>query len=383
MCLRVERPGSPCPSWTRGRPVRDDVVRYVCLMKLGPGRPIDNVDDVTAVFASGRGSFVEYMECVDVCKRAADWPSRHRAAELATAEALRGRWIRPPELIEAAQQVVNAILRRATTIEELELCAPDIRQWFVERDNYFRAKPDDQKQTIERFLFRISVDDALLAKDRGSLYRLVLLANAPEPEYRVKLSATLRNPFDRPDLAVEAATRALAKEPENVAALTTRGAARVDIDDLGEAGVDLDAALAIDGESSHALVARSRCHQYCGEASQSLEVAKKALAIDPANRFSLHRAMAAATAAGGREFFEQVRLGLACGSPVTDGPDPYLEVLAIEALVDGGDLDRAEAALVELEAEEWTRRSLPMHKVSKLRREIARQKRRRQGRLDL
>ncbi len=62
---------------------------------------------------------------------------------------------------------------------------------------------------------------------------------------------------------------------------------------------------------------------------------------------------------------------------------PNLEVLAVEALVDGGDLDRAEAALVELEAEEWTRRSLPMHKVSKLRREIARQKRRRQGRLDL
>ena len=62
-------------------------------------RPIDDLDDVRAVFASDRGSFSEYMDCVEVCKDLGDWSLRHQAAELATGEALRGRQIRPPELI--------------------------------------------------------------------------------------------------------------------------------------------------------------------------------------------------------------------------------------------------------------------------------------------
>ena len=199
------------------------------------GRPIDDLEDVRAVFVSGHGSFWEYMDCVEVCKDLGDWPLRHQAAELATGEALRGRGIPPPALIEAAQQVVNAILRNAMTIEELEPCVPDAREWFTEHDHYFRARPDDRGQSISRFLDAVHVDGQATATDRKSLYRLVLLANDPDPQSRVRLSSTLRSPFDRSDLAIEAATRALDQKPLDIAALTTRGAAHVDVDELAAA----------------------------------------------------------------------------------------------------------------------------------------------------
>ena len=345
------------------------------------GRPIDDLDDVRAVFASGRGSFWEYMDCVEVCKDLGDWPLRHQAAELATGEALRGRGIPPPALIEAAQQVVNAILRNAMTIEELEPCVPDAREWFTEHDHYFRARPDDRGQSISRFLDAVHVDGQATATDRKSLYRLVLLANDPDPQSRVRLSSTLRSPFDRSDLAIEAATRALDQEPLNVFALTTRGAAHVDVDELAAAEVDLDAALSIDGDDAPAHVARSRCHQSCGEAAKALQVVKRALDLDPENRFAKSRAMAAAIFAGDEEFFKEVRQSLGSGMPNEGTSDPFVELLAIEAILEGGKIERAEAALTELENR--NPRGLSTTRVRKLRRNIVTQKRRQQGRLSL
>ena len=244
------------------------------------------------------------MDCVEVCKDLGDWPLRHQAAELATGEALRGRGIPPPALIEAAQQVVNAILRNAMTIEELEPCVPDAREWFTEHDHYFRARPADRGQSISRFLDAVHVDGQRAAVDRESLFRLVLLANDPDPESQVRLSSVLRAPFERSDLAIDAATRALDQKPLDIAALTTRGAAYVDVDELASAEADLDAALSINGDDRYALVARSRCHQSCGEAVKALEVVKRALNFDPGNRFAQTRAMAAAVFAGDEEFFE-------------------------------------------------------------------------------
>ncbi len=345
------------------------------------GRPIDDLEDVRAVFVSGHGSFWEYMDCVEVCKDFGDWSLRHQAAERATGEALRGRRIDPPALIEAAQQVVNAILRNATTIEELEPCVHDVREWFTEHDRHFRARTDDRKQSISRFLDAVHVDGQATATDYQSLYRLVLLANDPEPESRVRLSSTLRSPFDRPDLAIEAATRALDQKPLDIAALTTRGAAHVDVDELASAEADLDAALSINGDDRYALVARSRCHQSCGEAVKALEVVKRALNFDPGNRFAQTRAMAAAVFAGDEEFFEEVRQSLASATPNASTSDSFVELLAIEAILEGGDIERAEAALAELENRNL--RGLPITRARKLRRTIVTQKRRRQGRLDL
>ena len=321
------------------------------------------------------------MDCVAVCKDFGDWRLRHQAAELATDEALRGRWTHPAQLIEAAQQIVNAILRKATRIEELQSYVPEVREWFTAYDHHFRARPDDQEQGISRFLDRIHVDGQTAAVERESLFRLVLLANDPDPESQVRLSSVLRQPFERSDLAIDAATRALDQEPINKYALTTRGAAYIDVDELPSAASDLDAALSIDGDNAHALVSRSRCHQNCGEVAKSLEVVKRALTVDPEDRITQKRAMAAAIFAGDEEFFEQVRQSLASATPNKGMSDAFVEILAIEAILEGGDIERAEAALTELENR--NPRGLPTTRAGKLRRLIATQKRRRQGRLDL
>ena len=78
---------------------------------------------------------------------------------------------------------------------------------------------------------------------------------------------------------------------------------------------------------------------------------------------------------------EEVRQGLDSGTPKDGKSDPFVELLAIEAIFEGGDIERAEAALAELENR--NSRGLPITRVRKLRRAIATQKRRRQGRLDL
>ena len=351
-------------------------------MPAGPHRPIDNVHDVRAIFDSGRASFHEYMDCVEVAKHAGDWQLRHQAAELATAEALGWRRSRPPNLLEAAQQVVNSFLSRATNIEELERHVFATRQWFTERDHQFRGQRDDRNRSIDRFLSLVhDENDPSTEDDRQSLYRLLLLANAPEAEYRVMLSSTLRRPFDRPDLAIDAATRALDQEPKNIAALTTRGAARVDEGELAGAETDLDAALAIDGDSRYALVARSRCHLHCGEATEALEVAQRARVLYPTNEFAFHSVLSAAVAADRLDIYRQVLEEFSSLEPEDRATGLYIKVLAIEAILEGGRLDQAEAALKTLENE--NPRGLPAARVRKLRREIRNQQRRRQGRLDL
>ncbi len=182
----------------------------------------------------------------------------------------------------------------------------------------------------------------------------VLYADATEPSL-IALCARLRD-IDRADLGREAATRALDLEARGqpsprtrAAALTTRAAALLDLGDPPRALTDIRKAAELRPDDPYVLNAYARVLTACGQPDQAVDVAKESFRLDP-GRHAVHALLAAAAAARDESTLAEAKDYLSAH------PDPeekeatsvWVEVLAAEALIAAGQIERAASAVAML-----------------------------------
>ncbi len=292
-------------------------------------RRIETVDDVVAVLGSPAASFVELLECVMIAGAVGDWRLRHLAAERAFDEVRVDTANARPNMEAAARIVVDNYLKAADSLEDLSYLVEDAEHWV--ESNRWKFDSARLSEFAEESI-------QLLAE-------LQLLLSDPEPEAKVRLCSRLRK-VDRADLGIEAVRPVANEQRDNVPALTTLGAAYCDVNELEKAERVLRAALAIRPRDTRARIALSRVFQEAGRLYEALDEAGVAFAED-ANAYTSHRLLAAASAVGDADAFDQAleEVERAAEASESGPPDVYLLILAAEALKDQGRTDDLAAVL--------------------------------------
>ena len=301
-------------------------------MQEGLARPIDSVAHVTEVLAGSAGwTFAEALDCVAVAEAAQNWALVERSA-LAALEAADAEGKAPKTLAEAAWHVVKVRLSTAHSLRALHRSLPGIAQELSEIAARSSANP---RTAVE--LVKGEVDELAL-----------LLSDATATSY-VKLCSRLRKSVRNPHLGIIAATRALRLEEKNVAALNTRGAARLDLELLTKAETDL--VRAWDIEPSH-YVANTfvRLHMLRSDTTEAVRWSVRAVdAAPPTDTVALRTMAAAAVAAD-----DQAQLQFAMGrlktldEAVGTNPDRWVQLLAARQFMRDGLLALARTTLDDL-----------------------------------
>lgn len=289
-------------------------------------RPIDTVADVRLVLDSPKASFSELIRCVDVASAANDWELRHQAAERAFSLALgEGKANR---IAEAAERYVRSAIRLAPDLSSL------LPQVHAAQERLGRSVPP--KSSAAR----------ALQSEQRALDELALLLGDGQTETLVRLSSSLRK-FDRSDLAVTAARRAVAAAPENIAGLTTLAAGLADMQDHREGREVIERAIRLAPRDAPAFIVASRILQEMELKHDALVYAKRAFELDGSS-FSAHRLLSAAAATDDRDAFEEAERTI---MEHPDGPlkdDRWIRSLAVRVLIEAGKLGDARAALASL-----------------------------------
>lgn len=227
-----------CPRWLhrhfrsltpQSRPDPLPAHQLVCGVSKAPGRisatpthrgrPIDDVADVRAIFDSPVAGFAELLECTEVAVAQEEWRLVEEAALRALAEATE-RSAHVDSLSKAARAVLQAHLGRV---------GPCDFEGVSSAAEYAKVVLD---RAAERS--RSNATTRALAQAREQTGELLLLTANPDATSATQLCSRLRG-LKRPDLGAMAADRALASDPDNAAAMTTRGAATADMGHFDEA----------------------------------------------------------------------------------------------------------------------------------------------------
>jgi len=293
-------------------------------------RRIDTVSDVLTVL-DGRYSFSEALDCVAVSEAAENWQLVERAA-LAALDAVDAGAKSPETLSEAAWQFVRQKLRTTGGLTSLERALPVVSE---ELDRL--ASKSGRNQRLALSSVRSGVNDLAL-----------LLADASPTSY-VKLCSLLRKRIRRPELGIIAATRALNPDAANAAALNTRGAARLDLEQLTKAADDLERAWAI--EKSH-YVANTHVRLFMLRSEHTEAVRWSVVAVDaapPGDTVALKVMAAAALAADDQAQLQEAIATLrAHEKHDSEQPDRWVLLLAARQFMRDGLLDLARATLDDL-----------------------------------
>jgi hypothetical protein len=287
-------------------------------------RPIETVEHVIAVLESPRFSFDELLLCIPVAAKAGrpELVDRCAVGALTTATGAPARRI--PTLLEAARAIVRTRLDGAKTVDDL---APAV----------------DAAESALRAVFARAAStstQAPLASQLSSLECMRLLIGDPTDASYVSLAKELRK-IARPDLARQAASKALNRCPQNVAALRVRAAAASDEGDPDAAVADAHLAWDLEKSGRSARVL-SRALLEAGDVPAALDAARCAMEVDDGVRSALVLARAAVAAdddgalADARAVLEDATI------VVADAEPRLLPTLAGEALADAGYLDEAE-----------------------------------------
>ncbi len=295
-------------------------------------RQIETVEDAELALTYPKLSFEQCMECIRVLKGAGQWRLHHLASERAVEEGfgVTRRSIPPIKVIRAAREILNAYLEQTEKLDELADPVRAVQSWTEKLSEIGGFDP---------------ITGEFLDGTREDLNKLLLLVNRATLPCFTPMARLLRK-FGRPDLAIQAATRYLDKEPDNVAALTTRGAAHTDLGHLLDATRDHQRGYEIEPDSSYLLNAFSRTRQEDGRLKEALELARRAFEIDQ-SRPTARRLISAARAmrdAGAAEKALGILESLpdAASSPAVD---QMLVALAAQVHMTMGRLEEVEAYL--------------------------------------
>ena len=301
-------------------------------MQKGLARSIESVEHVDEILSGSAGwTFAEALDCVAVAEAVQSWALVERSA-LAALAAIDAEGKAPETLAEAAWQVVKVRLRTIHSLRGLQRSLPALTQELSEIATRSSANPRTAVESV-----RSDVDDLAL-----------LLSDATATSY-VKLCSRLRKSVRNPNLGIIAATRALNLEQGNVAALNTRGAARLDLELLAKAETDL--VRAWDIEPSH-YVANTfvRLHMLRSDTSGAVRWSVKAVDAAPHTDTVALKTMAAAAVAADDQTQLQFAIGRlkALGDADSRNPDRWVQLLAARQFMRDGLLALARTTLDDL-----------------------------------
>jgi tetratricopeptide (TPR) repeat protein len=337
------------------------------------GRPIRTIADVRAVLDSPRASFEEYLNCVYVCVAESAWDLYENASRMALEAAISAPRIQVPNLIEAAEHLVKAIMRRAEDLSDLGPRANEAMD-LLESIEPVMSSRDNPGGGLAAFRTRTLTE----------LSELRVLVADPSCDGLLRLCARLRKWVERPDLAVMAGERARTLEPNNPAALTSLGAAYADLGEYPSARQHLKTVLRADPDAKRAITALSRVEYATDNFNESHRLAKRAFELEP-DSFSAHRLLSSAFATGDEEAFQEA---LEWASSLKESgtefsEDGYLAYFSAKLLYEQA--GKPEEALAALQAivDRVDTTSIVRTKARRLINRIKAELRRRQGRFDL
>lgn len=314
-------------------------------------RTITTIDDVAQVHQRGRASFEEWLDCVHVARAESRWDLVEDCA-LRALRAVGRRPLSPRTLEEAALAIVQSRLRQAEDLDALQSVASEALAALQQASQAVAAN------ALEA-----------IVKQQARLARLLLLLADDQPASYVSLCAVLRR-FGRPDLGHAAATKALAVDPNNAQALTTRGAAAVDREDAKAARADLEQAWKLE-PSPYVANALSRAFLALGLDRKAIEWANCSIDMDPDSPAAWHTLAAASLAAQELDLLERAKHRLSRYEAdeqldLFEGTSRrWVEVLAARELVRAGRIEEAQQTIQAI------LREGPYRPAEELRRDIA------------
>lgn len=297
-------------------------------------RRIETIEDVEAVLDSLRVSWFELGICIRTARKADRSDLVHRAAEQSVAVAMRHRYphLKVPRIQEAVESVLRSFVDSPERLTDVAQRYSEARSWE------------------EGFRPALTLAAGELGSRASELRRLInevlLLIDDGSNNSMSRLSKRFRK-LKRPDLAIEACSTTLSSDPEDITALTSRGAAHADRRHYEEAENDLLAALDLEPRSIHALTSLSRVLQEVGRLEEALESGLQAFRIAP-DEYSAHRILKIASALQNWALFQEA-LEVAQRSLESTPDDPWIGVLAVRILLEDGHLDQAGELINELE----------------------------------
>lgn len=330
---------------------------------------IATVEQAEHALAYPRLSFEQLIECIQVFREARKWRLHQDASERIIKEGLgaRRRSLTPTKVEAAAREILNGYLEEAAGLDDLGSCVAKAEHWI---DRLSEAATFDP------------VTGEYLEGTREDLNQLLLLVNKSTSRCLLPMAKLLRR-FARPDLAEAAATKKLSANPDDVAALTSRGAAYTDLKRLRDATRDHERAIKLDPESSHAWNSYSRTLQEGGHFKEALEAAKRAVELDPSRPASRRLRSAAWAMNDPQAADEAIRiLRSAPSSTTSPGVQQFCVALAAEALLTLARYEDVETYLRAVASEEIMLKET-REIIGELTVALAEELERRQGRLDL
>lgn len=332
-------------------------------------RKIKTVEDAELALTYPKLSFEQCIECIQVLRGAGKWRLHHLAAERAVTEGfgVNRRLIPPIRVIRTAQEILNCYLEQASGLDELEGHVRSAKSWTNQLSEVGGFDP-----TTGEFL----------NTTREDLNELLLLVNRSTLSCFLPMARLLRK-FDRSDLAIVASTKKLDQDPDDIAALTTRGAAHTDLRHLSEATRDHQQGYELNPGNAYLLTAFSRTRQEDGRLAEALELAKRAVEIEPS--WGAARRLVAAARKMHNEGTADEALQILESQPDAaprPGVEQMVRALAALVLVQIGRFEEVEAYLRAVSNEEIildeTRQVIEEIKAA-----VEEERDRRQGRLDL
>lgn len=293
----------------------------------GP-RSVRTVEDVEAIL-EGPATFAEVLDCVAVASSAARWNLVERCLPAAFASVDASRQPKG-RLAEVARAYLTARLASVRSLRGIAGTLEDAAEAL--RDLEARVDHENHRSAL---------------RDRVQEAReLALLIADDDVPSLVSLSSRLRAYVHRPDLAVIAATKALQRDAGNAKALTTRGAANVDMERYDRARVDLEAAWET-APAKHSALARYRCELRDGRHREALHWALEASSLAPDDSYGLHALAAAAVACGDQDLLSSLRPRLeSMHGEARD--DRWVTFVAARQLVRDGAFDLARETLTSI-----------------------------------
>jgi|APSaa5957512535_1039671.scaffolds.fasta_scaffold53751_1 tetratricopeptide (TPR) repeat protein len=332
-------------------------------------------------------SFTECLDCIEITTELKDRPLREKAIERAI-QLFNPKNMFQNKFSKFVTAATGHFLSKGKDLESLSGGIGSAKEFISNLKNeYFDLKPSDRQ------LHEEDISDWAYTSLRTTTKKLVelsLLLAETTPEARIRLSSTLRKNFECPELAIDAASRALQVDSNDLAALTTRGAAFVDLHNFQMAKEDLRKAWKIDRQSTHVLVAISRCLFEEGNKQKSLEFAKQAVEIceglnldDPSVQRSYKISLWSMLRAAAENEQQKLLGKISEIGDISNPDDFYFFLLSVRQVLENGEINRAESLLKSGLDLRPNLKSSHESQIKKLRAQIKRAKDRNQGQLDV
>lgn len=307
---------------------------------------VHTVDELRLRLQSGIGSFEDWIDGVDVARRAQAWELLEAAALRALGSA-RGRRVKDKDLTSAALAVASSTMGAPTTLGDVDRGLQRAYARLKAAADRASASPDFARSVAAAFRAADAIDENLLLLAQGSSGAMAQVAG------------WLRRDVGRPDAALVVLDHALAMDPSNAACHVSRAAALLDLGKPHTAGASLDRAEALDPGSPYAVRCRIRQLMVVGSPAEALALAEVHLA-QSRRAADIALMVAAATQSGDRDYAKTVAERF--DSAVDDDPrrDILLLRQAAEQLIVDGHLVEAGELLRDL------RRRTPMREVEVL-----------------